>query len=72
MSDDDLISQLETCTLPEQNFHHADHLHAAWVYLTRFSATEAITKFPRFCVGTQLSWENRIAITRPLRGPSCC
>jgi len=45
MSDDDLISQLEECTLPEQHFHHADHLHAAWAYLTRFPATEAIARF---------------------------
>lgn len=45
MSDDDFVSQLEACTLPEQRFHHADHLHAAWLYLTRFPATEAIRRF---------------------------
>jgi hypothetical protein len=45
MSDDDFIAQLENCTLPEDRFHHADHLHAAWLYLTRFPATEAIAKF---------------------------
>jgi hypothetical protein len=43
--DDDLIAQLENCTLPEDRFHHADHLHAAWLYLTRFPAAEAIAKF---------------------------
>jgi hypothetical protein len=45
MSDDDLIAQLEACTLPEDQFHHADHLRAAWVYLTRLPAAEAIAKF---------------------------
>ncbi len=45
MSDEQLILQLEACTLPEEHFHHADHLHAAWVYLTRFGATEAIARF---------------------------
>lgn len=45
MSDADFIAHLESCTLPEDRFHHADHLHAAWVYLTRFSATEAIARF---------------------------
>jgi len=38
MSDEDLIAQLESCTLPEDQFHHAGHLHAAWLYLTRFPA----------------------------------
>ena len=45
MSDPDLIAQLEACTLPEDRFHHADHLHAAWLYLTRFPAAEAIARF---------------------------
>jgi hypothetical protein len=47
MSDDELIAQLEACTLPEGRFHHADHLHAAWLYLTRFTVTEAIARFSR-------------------------
>ncbi len=45
MSDHDLIAQLEACTLPEDRFHHYDHLHAAWMYLTRFPAAEAIARF---------------------------
>ncbi len=45
MSDDDFVAQLEACTLPEDQFHHADHLHAAWLYLTRFAAPEAIARF---------------------------
>jgi len=47
LSDDDFIAQLEACTLPEDAFHHSDHLHAAWLYLIRFPATEAIAKFSK-------------------------
>jgi len=47
MSDDDLIAGLEDCSLPEACFHHADHLHAAWVYLSRFPVLEAIDRFSR-------------------------
>jgi hypothetical protein len=45
MNDDELIAALEDCTLPGDQFHHADHLHAAWVYLKRFPAAEAIGRF---------------------------
>src|SRR5258708_30182341 len=45
MSDEEFIAQLEAGTLPEDRFHHADHLHAAWLYLTRFPAPEAIARF---------------------------
>jgi hypothetical protein len=47
MSEEDLIAQLENCTLPEDRFHHTDHLHAAWLYLTRFPASEAMAKYSK-------------------------
>jgi len=47
MSEEELLAQLESCTLPEDQFHHADHLHAAWLYLSRFPASEAIAKFSK-------------------------
>lgn len=47
MSDDDFLAHLEACTLPEDRFHHADHIHAAWLYLTRFPAPDAIARFSR-------------------------
>jgi hypothetical protein len=34
MSDDEFLAALEACTLPESAFHHADHLRAAYLYLT--------------------------------------
>lgn len=45
MSDDAFLNELEACTLPEDHFHHADHLRAAWLYLRRLPPTEAIAKF---------------------------
>jgi hypothetical protein len=45
LGDSELIAQLEDCTLPGDQFHHADHLHAAWVYLKRFPAHEAMGRF---------------------------
>jgi hypothetical protein len=45
--DNDLIAQLEACTLPADQFHHADHLRAGWLYLSRFPAPEAIARFSR-------------------------
>ena len=47
MSDEEFIAQLEAGTLPEDQFHHADHLHAAWLYLTRFPAAEALARFSK-------------------------
>lgn len=47
MTDDQLIHALESGTLSPEDFHHADHVHAAWVYLTRYPAPEAIARFTR-------------------------
>lgn len=45
MSDEAFIAQLEARTLPEDQFHHAGHLHAAWLYLTQLPLMEAIARF---------------------------
>jgi hypothetical protein len=45
ITDDELLAQLESSALPPDQFHHAEHVHAAWVYLTRYSASEAIARF---------------------------
>jgi hypothetical protein len=47
MNGDDLVAALEDCSLPGDQFHHAEHLHAAWIYLRRFPVAEAIGKFSR-------------------------
>ena len=40
-----LVEQLEACTLPPDHFHHADHVHAAWIYLKQYPPLEAIARF---------------------------
>jgi hypothetical protein len=45
ISDDELMAQLESGALPPDQFHHAEHVHAAWVYLTRYPTLEAIARF---------------------------
>jgi len=45
--DDELMAELEACTLPEDQFHHGNHVRAAWVYLTRLPTLEAMEKFSK-------------------------
>src|SRR5947207_13591606 len=47
MEENDLLSELEACTLPEDRFHHPDHVRAAWTYLNRFSSLEALERFSK-------------------------
>lgn len=47
MSGDELLARLEACTLPADNFHHADHVRAAWEYLRRNPPLPAMEKFCR-------------------------
>jgi hypothetical protein len=47
MDENDLLSELEACTLPEDRFHHRDHVRAAWMYLNRFSTVEALERFSK-------------------------
>jgi hypothetical protein len=45
MRDEEFLLALTACTLPPDQFHHADHLRAAWLYLRRLPTTLAISKF---------------------------
>lgn len=45
MTDDELIAGLENATLINANFHHADHVRAAFAYLLRYPALEAMQRF---------------------------
>jgi len=45
LNDEDFVEEFETCRLPTSQFHHADHIRLAWIYLGRLSpeaATERI------------------------------
>ncbi|HUK30855.1 MAG TPA: hypothetical protein VLV89_07065 [Candidatus Acidoferrum sp.] len=33
LSDQELVSGMESCSLPGELFHHADHIRLAWIYL---------------------------------------
>jgi hypothetical protein len=41
----ELIRGFESATLPPDSFHHADHVHLAFAYLSRYSPLEALDKF---------------------------
>ena len=45
MTDGELISGLENATLVNADFHHADHVRAAFAYLSRYPALEAMQRF---------------------------
>ena len=41
LSDDALVEEFESCRLPAAQFHHADHIRLAWIFLGRMSEPEA-------------------------------
>lgn len=45
MTDEELIQAFETDTLPENSFHHADHVRLAFAYLSRHPVLEALDRF---------------------------
>jgi hypothetical protein len=46
MTDDQLLDGFEAGRLPEQGFHHRDHVKLAWLYLRRFGVLEVLARFP--------------------------
>jgi len=42
---DPLILAFESCALPGEAFHHADHVHVAWLYQERWPMLEALCRF---------------------------
>lgn len=45
MTDDEWIEHFESCTLPNDSFHHADHVKMAFLYLQRYPPLEALGRF---------------------------
>jgi hypothetical protein len=45
MSNQDFIRCFESDTLPEDSFHHADHVHLAFTYLCEYPVLQALEKF---------------------------
>lgn len=41
----DLVARFEDCTLPAEEFHHADHVRVAWEYLRGAQLVDALKRF---------------------------
>lgn len=41
LSDEALVEEFESCRLPTAEFHHADHIRLAWIYLGQVPEAEA-------------------------------
>lgn len=44
-SDAEFVAAFESCALPNTEFHHADHIRLAWVYLRELPLLEALERF---------------------------
>jgi hypothetical protein len=45
VTDDELMAAFENASLPPGQFTHAEHVRAAWCYLTRYPLAEALARF---------------------------
>ena len=45
VDDREFIERFEDCTLPEDRFHHLDHVRLAWLYLSRMSPVQALERY---------------------------
>jgi hypothetical protein len=45
MTNGELIHRFETDAVPEDSFHHADHVRLAFAYLSEYPVLEALKKF---------------------------
>jgi len=45
MTERELVDGFESCTLPNQSFHHEDHVHVVWAYLTEMAWPAALERF---------------------------
>jgi hypothetical protein len=45
MTDDELVTGFEDCTLDNESFHHEQHMRVAFLYLARYPVLEALQRF---------------------------
>lgn len=50
MTDRELLEGFENCTLPNEVFHHEEHVRVAFLYLSRYPAREAFERFSKALV----------------------
>ena len=48
MTDDQFVAAFESCSIRNENFHHADHIRLGFLYMCRFPGLEGMR---RFCEG---------------------
>jgi len=41
LSDESLVEEFESCRLPTAQFHHADHIRLAWIFLGQMDQAQA-------------------------------
>jgi len=47
MSEEELLAGFEAASLPDDAFHHEQHVHVAWIFVRRYGMPGALTEFPR-------------------------
>ena len=47
VTDDQFLAAFENCSLRNADFHHEDHVRAGFLYLCRFPALEALSRFSK-------------------------
>lgn len=47
MNDREFVAAIENCAISCRDFHHADHVRLAWLYLRDHSLLDAIERFTR-------------------------
>ncbi|HJT16198.1 MAG TPA: hypothetical protein VJ853_02360 [Thermoanaerobaculia bacterium] len=45
MTERELVAGFEACALPNQSFHHTDHVHVVWAYLREMPWPQALERF---------------------------
>ena len=45
MTDDQFVAAFESCTIHNEDFHHADHVRLGFLYMCRFSGVEGMRRF---------------------------
>jgi hypothetical protein len=45
MEDEEFVDRFEACTLPNEGFHHREHVKLVWLYLCRYPVLETLIRF---------------------------
>jgi hypothetical protein len=45
VSNEEFVQSFENCSLPNESFHHREHVKLAWLYLTHYPVLAALDRF---------------------------